>query len=110
MTKIEICQQNGNITKVECSDHAGFADYGKDIVCAGISSITQTAVLGIKKLTKIEHNFVVDEKKGFLSLEIFDSNVKSQDFHDAQVILKTMFCGLEDLAKQYPKYVKLEVK
>ncbi len=28
--------------------HAGFAEYGQDIVCAGASAIAQAAVLGLK--------------------------------------------------------------
>lgn len=109
MTTIKIEKQNENITVVECSDHTGFAEYGKDIVCAGVSCITQTAVLGIQKLTDVKHKINIDEKNGFLKLELIDIEY-SQSFHDAQVILKTMLMGLEDLQKQYPKYIKLEVK
>ena len=83
MTNIVITKKDNDITCVECSDHTGFADFGKDIVCAGVSSITQTAVLGVQTLT---------------------------NFEKAQTILKTMLLGLEDLEKQYPKYIKLEDK
>lgn len=109
MTKIEIYCQNGNITKVACFGHSGFADYGNDIVCAGISSITQTAVLGIKHIAKAKHKCVIDEKQGSLHLELTE-NEFSPNFKDAQIVLNTMLCGLEDLAKQYPKYLKVEVK
>ena len=109
MTDIKIKKQNENIVCVECKNHTGYADFGKDIVCAGVSSITQTAVLAIKKLTNVSHNFQIDEKVGFLKLELNDID-NSQNFHDAQIILKSMLCGLEDLQKQYPKYIKLEVK
>ena len=57
MTEIKIEKQNDNIVCVECKNHTGYADFGKDIVCAGVSSITQTAVLAIKKLTNISHIF-----------------------------------------------------
>ena len=109
MTSIKIEKQNDYIVCVECSEHTGFAESGKDIVCAGVSSITQTAVLAIKKLTSIKHEFEVNQKKGFLKLQLTDID-NSQNFHDAQIILKAMLCGLEDLQKQYPKYIKLEVK
>jgi len=109
MTKIEIKKQNENIICVESSGHTGFADSGKDIVCAGVSCIIQTAVLGIQKLTDIKHNVIIDENKGYLKLELIDIE-NSQSFHDAQVILSTMLVGLKDLQKQYPNYIKLEVK
>ena len=110
MTTIKIEKKNDNIICVECSDHAGFADYGKDIVCAGVSSITQTAVLGIKELTDLKHSFKVDEKNGFLKLELLDIENYSADFKNAQVILKTMLLGIKNLQEQYPKYIKLEDK
>ena len=109
MTKIIVSYKNGNIISVECKNHAGYAEYGKDIVCAGISSITQTAVLGIKYVAKAKHKCVVDEKQGSLHLELLEDEFTA-NFKDAQVILNTMLCGLQDLQKQYPKYLKVEVK
>ena len=109
MTTIKIYKKNKNIVGVECSDHTGFADYGKDIVCAGVSCIVQTAVLGVQKLTDVNHRLTVDEKKGYLKFEINDIE-DSKSFNDTQIILKTMCCGLEDLQKQYPKNIKLEDK
>ena len=109
MTKILVSYQNGNIKSVDCKNHAGYADYGKDIVCAGISSITQTAVLGVKHIAKAKHKCVIDQKQGSLHLELLEDEF-SQNFKDAQVVLCTMLCGLKDLEKQYPKYLKVEVK
>ena len=110
MTTIKIKKQNDDIICVECSNHTGFADYGKDIVCAGVSSITQTAVLGIKKLTKLKHSYKIDEKTGYLKLELLDIDKNSADYKNAQVILKTMQLGIKSLQEQYPKYIKLEDK
>lgn len=110
MTTIKIKKRNNDIISVECSNHTGFAEYGKDIVCAGVSSITQTAVLGIKELTNCKHNYVVDEKSGFLKLEIIDIDKNSADYKNAQVILNTMLLGIKNLQEQYPKYIKLEDK
>ena len=109
MTIIVIKKKDDDITGVECSNHTDFADYGKDIVCAGVSSITQTAVLGIQKLTNVKNKLTIDEQKGYLKLELYDIE-NSKDFQKAQIILKTMLLGLEDLEKQYPKYIKLEDK
>lgn len=109
MTNIKIKRKNNNIVCVECSGHTGFANYGEDIVCAGVSCIVQTAVLSIQKLTDVKNNCEINEKTGYLKLEIIDIE-NNQTLHDAQVILKSMFVGLEDLQKQYPNNIKLEVK
>ncbi len=109
MTNIVVKRENDYITSVECRNHTGFADYGKDIVCAGVSSITQTAVMGVQKLTTVKNNVLIDEEKGFLKLELYDIE-NSKDCQKAQIILETMLLGLLDLEKQYPKYIKLEDK
>ena len=110
MTTIKIKRENDYITCVECSNHTGYAGFGKDIVCAGVSSITQTAVLGIKELTNQNHTFNVNEKVGYLKLELIDIDKNSADFNNAQLILKTMYLGIMNLQEQYPKYIKLEDK
>ena len=109
MIKVNYVVSNNLIKSVSIKGHAFYDTYGKDIVCAGISCITQTAVLGIKKLTNIKTNYVVDKNKGYLKLELTDIE-DTQDFHDSQVMLNCMLCVIEDLYKQYPKYIKLEVK
>lgn len=105
MTKIEISYKNKNIIKVVASEHADYAEYGKDIVCAGISSILQTAELGLQKFSKVQ----CTKKQGYMSMQLVDIE-NSISFNNAQIILQTMLCGLEDLQKQYPKHLKLEVK
>lgn len=110
MTKIEIKKIDNYIISVECRNHTGFAESGKDIVCAGISCITQTAILGVQNIAKVKSNVKIDDKIGYLKLELISFKKDSPNFHDAQVILKTMLCGLEDLERQYPKNLKVEVK
>lgn len=108
MTTVKIKKQNYDIIGVECSDHTGFAESGKDIVCAWISCITQTAVLGVQELTNVKNKLKIDEKKAYLKFELIDIE-HTQSFHDAQIIFQTMLKALENMQKQYPKYIKLEV-
>jgi uncharacterized protein YsxB (DUF464 family) len=44
--KIKVYLDNGEM-KIHAAGHAGYAEHGKDIVCAAISTIMQTALLGI---------------------------------------------------------------
>ena len=51
---IAVCVRKGRIT---VSGHAGFAEAGKDIVCAGVTALIQTLIKSIGDLTedKIEY-------------------------------------------------------
>lgn len=109
MTDITILKKEGNIVSVTCQGHTGYANCGEDIVCAGISTIVQTALLGILNVAGVEAKYKTDEKKGYLHFELKGDISKGQ-MHDCQVILKTMLCGLSDFYTEYSDYMKLEVK
>ena len=108
MTHIKLFYKSNQIVGFECKKHSGFAESGKDIVCAGISCITQTAVLGLENVAKVDCNTQIDPQKGYLSVQIAQNDINSAKFESAQIILRSMLCGLEDLQEQYPKYLKLE--
>ena len=48
---------DGGITGFEVVDHAGMAPRGQDIVCAGVSALTDTAFLGLTKHLEREVDF-----------------------------------------------------
>ena len=50
MIKINVVRDNkNNIQKFTVKGHAGFSEYGSDIVCAAISAIACTAVGAMKE-------------------------------------------------------------
>lgn len=49
MIKINVNAESGNMT-IEVKGHAGYDAHGRDIVCAGVSAILQTAVLGLEAI------------------------------------------------------------
>ncbi|MBP3620015.1 MAG: ribosomal-processing cysteine protease Prp [Clostridia bacterium] len=104
MIKITICERNGKIWAFQVKGHSGYAEEGSDIVCSGVSVATQMAVVGLKEVLKLQTE--VDIEEGYLHLEL----LKSEEYEKAQDILLAMKKTLEDIAKNYAKYVKLEVK
>ena len=108
MTNIKIFKSNDNIVCINCLGHSGYAEKGEDIVCAGISSIVQTAVLGLFSIAKINVELVKDDNVGYLKASL-PKDITEEENHDAQVILQTMLCGLSDLRETYSDYIDLEV-
>ena len=47
MIKVRISKKNNIIDKIECIGHAGYAEYGKDIVCASFSTMIVTTINSI---------------------------------------------------------------
>ncbi len=108
MTKVEITRKDGSIIYVKAFGHAEYSKSGDDIVCAALSSIIQTAVLGLCKVAKIDCKYCINDISGCLELEI--PELGKEDRHNADLILETMLCGIADLHEGYSRYIKLEVK
>ena len=108
MTNIKVFKNDGNIVCVQCMGHSGYAERGEDIVCAGVSSLVQTAVLGLLTVAKVNVDLTRDEEAGYLKAKL-PSNLTKEENHDAQIILLTMLCGLSDLRESYSDFINLEV-
>lgn len=57
MIKVYISQKEGDIS-IDVVGHAEYDEYGKDIVCAGVSAIVQTAILGLEAIAQSYPNNV----------------------------------------------------
>ncbi len=109
MTRISITKCNENISQVVCDGHTDYGLSGEDIVCSALSSIVQTAVLGIMYVVGVNLDLKRDEKRGYLSFKV-PENLDSTQQHDINVILNTMLCGISDLREGYSDFIELEVK
>lgn len=105
MIKIKIKRLNNHITFVEVKGHANYASSGNDIVCASVSSVVQTALLGILNVSNLKIPF--DRKDGYLSFEIPTNLTKEQNIV-VDAILNTMSEGLKDIQNGFKKFVKME--
>lgn len=85
--------------------HAGFDARGRDVVCAGVSAVTQTALLGLMELLEDVPEF--QRKPGFLTCRL-SSRMGTEDRIKAEAILEAMRIGLVSLAEDYPR--NLEIK
>ncbi len=93
---------NINKKEIVITGHAGFADYGKDIVCASASSIVITS---INACLKIDNKFLVyKEEKDKLTINIKGNN------KECLLIIDNMLDMLEELALTYKKNIEVRRK
>lgn len=105
MINIKIFKRNANYIGFESFGHAEYSD-GDDIVCAGVSTLTQTMYFHlVENLNLDEKFFDVEQRDGYLKL-ILKNNDKDTNI---QVSFMYMIKGLEILEAQYSKYIKLEM-
>ena len=109
MTNVSITKKNGEIVKVVCDGHTNYGVSGEDIVCSALSSIVQTAVLGVLMVAGVNLDLERNEDRGYLSFEV-PNDISQTQRHDVSVILNTMLCGISDLREGYSDFVEFEVK
>lgn len=84
--------------KILITGHAGSDEYGKDIVCASVSSIVYTTINAITKLGKKIN--VVDDKDMLIEILSDDETTNS--------LIDNMLELLKSLENDYPKNIKVK--
>ena len=108
MTHVVVTRRNNRIVSVECTGHTGYGEQGEDIVCAALSSIVQTAALGLLQVVGLKLDYRTDER-GYLKMALPD-DLDEKVRHDCDIVLETMLLGVADLNQGYSDFIELEVK
>ena len=94
------------ISGFQIKGHAGFAKKGKDIVCSAVSALAQTAVIGLGEyLQKSSFEYSINDD-GYLECMLKNS-LTTEENKAAQIILKTMYLGIESIAESYASHVRI---
>ncbi|MBR2406109.1 MAG: ribosomal-processing cysteine protease Prp [Clostridia bacterium] len=102
MIRATILARNDRLCGFEIQGHAGYAEQGRDIVCAAVSS---AAYLTANTLTEVcGCRAKVQENEGRLSVV-----VSSGEEEAAQIPLKGLQLHLEGLCAQYSTYIQLQL-
>ena len=103
MIKVRILRMNQRIVGFIVKGHANYDEYGKDIVCAGVSAIT---VGGLNAVAKALNNdltkFKVEMSEGYTSLNVLDTEKQ-----DVQTILETLEIQFKTIEETYSKFIKI---
>lgn len=98
MIKVKVTKKHNQITTIVVSGHANSGEYGKDLVCAGISAV----VIGALNALNNHPSYAIDVKDGYVSID----TKMLQEEHDA-IVLETMLISLQTIEQNYRKYIKI---
>lgn len=104
MVEIKIFRDDQSIFGFSVAGHADFSARGSDIVCSAISALSQTAPLALEKIAGVQP--LCTRKDGLLECHV-PSDVDQGRFITCQVIFKTILTGIDNIAKQYPHFIKV---
>ena len=99
MTQITIYRnQNREVERFTCLGHAGYSEYGTDIVCASISVLVINTINSIETFTSVDYTCEADEETGDIDFR-FTDEISS----DASLLVESMILGLKEIQNDYGK-------
>lgn len=84
---------------ISITGHANFDDYGKDIVCAAVSSIIMTSIEGIATFDKMAVDIQEETDKLIIIIN------KHDDITDK--LIDNMSKCIQEVANKYPQNIKI---
>lgn len=109
MTTVTLYRRGGMFCGFRAEGHAGFSEAGSDIVCAAVSALTQTALLGLKEVAGIPVRVQRSDREGLLEV-ILPRNEEADKIDQAQILLRTLLSGLNCISRDYPGFVRVICK
>ena len=85
---------------IEISGHANYAEAGKDIVCAGVTALTQTLIMSMEDLTRDEIEYGILTGK----VDIHYRNLSEE----GKLLVDSFFIGVCQIANEFPDHVRIE--
>lgn len=99
MISVVVKKNNSMIISLEVSGHAEYDIKGKDIVCAGVSSIVIGGFNALAEKSK-DVKFLVNDNISRVEIKKANS--------DVQVILETMIIQLKTIQESYKNYIEIK--
>jgi uncharacterized protein YsxB (DUF464 family) len=109
MTKIIVKYDKSLCSFIELSGHAGYAKSGYDIVCSGITTATYTSINLIDKINSDCFKLDVKENAGYLHMSLDYQNLSVDQIELIQLIIRNLIDMYEEIKRNYPKYLKIEI-
>ena len=98
--------QNEQYIGIECIGHAGYAEAGEDIVCAGVSVLVINTVNSLDCFTEEKIRTDIDEKTGRIGVHF-----RRSPGHDAKLLMDSLILGLQGIQENYGVgYITLDFK
>lgn len=85
---------------IKVSGHANYAEDGKDIVCAGVTALTQTLIRSLEDLTRDEIQYEISPGRA----DIRYGNLSEE----GKLLVDSFFIGVCQIADEFPDHVRIE--
>ena len=93
-------------TGIDLAGHAGYADYGQDIICAAVSALALNMANSVGEFTHDRFDAGSEEETGHFWFR-FTDHISSE----SRLLMHSLVLGLQNIQSAYGKqYIKIRVK
>jgi uncharacterized protein YsxB (DUF464 family) len=108
MIRIQIERNRaGQVERVLIKGHAGYAEYGKDIVCAAVSGISIALANAIETMFGVRVH-ADDDGDGKLDCRFPPSLNDPEKAEKVRLLMEAMVIALKNMADEYPDHVTIK--
>jgi uncharacterized protein YsxB (DUF464 family) len=91
-------KSDGGFDGFKVTGHAGFAEEGKDVVCAAVSALVINTINSIEQLTNDKFLAESDENDGRIKLKFLSENSK-----ETKLLMESLILGIKGVKEDYDK-------
>ena len=85
---------------IKVSGHANYEEIGKDIVCAGVTALTQALIRSLEHLTRDEIEYEISSGR---------ADIHYRNLSEAgKLLVDSFFIGICMIADEFPDHVRIE--
>ncbi len=101
MIKVNLSHTNtGLIRKFTAIGHAGYGDFGEDILCAAVSAIAQTVIGSLQDIAGLNPDYTLQD--GNIRCEIPDPmTLSDQQLETARILMESFAVGCRQIEATY---------
>ena len=97
MINVIIKRDKDKITKgIDIKGHAGYGEYGQDIICAAVSSLALNMANSVEEFTEDHFEGSVSDDGGYFSFSFPD-----EISPESQLLMKSLILGLQNIQRDY---------
>ena len=97
MINVIIRRDKDKVVKgIEIKGHAGYAEYGQDIICSAVSSLALNMANSVEEFTDDHFEGSVSDDGGYFSFS-FPEEISPE----SQLLMKSLILGLQNIQRDY---------
>ncbi len=104
MIQVKLFYQDKILNGIECSGHSGSASKGQDIICAAVSALMHSLILGLDDVARVKSaKYFIDDK-----VPIMRITWPVNESENLSLLTLTIAESLKQIARQNPEFVKVK--